>query len=88
MSRHIKQLNENIYIVWGQDHALGGFFQIFDKRFENDNCSEPVFDHDELFGINYNKINLDFSDPIKVMTNYDLIINKCDEAFKTSFKND
>ena len=56
MSRLTIYKDDRITVITGVDHALGKFFQIFDKEMENETPEGEglVFDWSEMFGIETN----------------------------------
>lgn len=81
MSRIWIDLTENITIYTGNDHAIGEFLDITDKRFAGTETDEQgegyVLEHSQAFGLTTNKIGAIESDLMPL--NKEIIISKCDE---------
>lgn len=80
MSRKSSDLNEHITVHGGDDHAVGSFFEITDKRSidePGDSGEGYVFQWDEAFGIGINKIKTTIEDIKKHGPTY--IIEMCDK---------
>ena len=95
MSRNHVDYSPDVHVIWGNDHALGEFIQIYDNRFagtEGDPQGEGyVFEWDRLFGVTLNLIGL----PKEKMENAiilsdlkDLVLGKCNEFVNSLNKED
>jgi len=71
MSRNTRQINSYVGIAYGEDHAVGKFIQVFDKRTKSKIEEGCVFDFDELFGFANctNFIELTKTDIDKIISN-------------------
>lgn len=60
MSRKIIPENENVTVITGSDHAIGGFVDVLDKRYarstEDQQGEGYVFEWSSVFGISTNLI--------------------------------
>jgi hypothetical protein len=56
MSRNIIYSDSRLKLINGTDHAIGMFFQIYDKKMENETPEQEglVLDWSELFGFEIN----------------------------------
>ena len=80
MSRITKNLSEHVSIAFGDDHALGSFFQVFDERYPdfNEEESDVIFDYSEKFGICENILNMTVN--VKGTIDFEKIVQMCDLA--------
>lgn len=83
MSRHAKKLTEHITVWYGNDHALGKWFDIHDSRVEDiDESSEGyVYEYSQIFPEGTNLIGYKKPDNFAISDNKQMIviIRKCDE---------
>jgi hypothetical protein len=73
MSRLTIYKDDRITVIGGDDHALGRFFQIFDKEMENETPEGEgvVYDWSELFGVETNYTGQPSTlDPKTIIDNY------------------
>ena len=93
MSRILEQVNDNIVVIHGNDHAIGSFLDVTDKRYAFSGKDEQgegyVFQWSRMFntkkkGMN-NLINLDKDklDQLPKEKGINYIIECCDAFIKT-----
>ena len=62
MSRKTHNLNKNITIAYGSDHAIGQFIDVMDKRYANSDKDEQgegyLVEWCTLFGFSQNQIGI------------------------------
>jgi hypothetical protein len=79
MSRIHTDLSGNVTKTIGEDHAVGRFVQLTDKRYagtpEDIQGEGFVLDWDELFGFNVNLINAE----VKDLSNNTKLLVLCDD---------
>lgn len=83
MSRHVKKINDNIIVYYGNDHAIGNFLDICDKRYADSGQDEQgegyVFEHSTMFPSDNTKVIIDVDEPITD----DVIIKACNKFINT-----
>jgi hypothetical protein len=69
MSRNTIYRGNGITVFGGFDHALGKFYQIFDKKMEDETPEQEglVFDWSELFGFEINLTGIPDSSGVNVI---------------------
>ena len=86
MSREGNKINENITVVFGNDHVLGSFIDVIDNRFAESGQDEQgegyVCEYSTKFGISNNRIGANIED----LKNKEKIIELCDAMVKRNFK--
>jgi len=82
MSRKVFDLNENISIAYGSDHALGQFIDIMDKRYASSDKDEQgegyLVEWCNLFGFSQNQIDI----TVEGLKDEATVIELCDEFVK------
>jgi hypothetical protein len=85
MSRHSKKLTEHITIWYGNDHAIGKWFDVHDSRAEDiddDGMNEGyVYEWSQIFPKGTNLIGYEKPDIFELTDDDEMtiIIQKCDE---------
>jgi len=88
MSRNLVDLNENIYIVKGNDHAVGKFVQICDKRAEKKLPEDVLLDYDEFLGFSVNFLSVKKEEIWEVAMNEEKVIELCNNFINSeTFQN-
>jgi len=89
MSRNHVDFTPDIHVVYGVDHALGNYVDIYDTRYagtEGDEQGEGfVLEWCEMFGLTTNLINAPkdmFILPINLQNHKDELIRLCNEFAK------
>lgn len=71
MSRSTIYADKRLTVIAGNDHVLGNFFQIFDKKVETPEGEGLVFDWSERFGIETNFTGLSKKlEPLSIVYQY------------------